>query len=110
MPLSFFDCYSLGTESIASVGRAEIVVADESRYNERKERKGVFALIPALLQRVNGTSRSNVPLALPASTSDAYRERAVGGYLPANYTEEEWKTYVRLWEQETGWTYNEYIR
>lgn len=84
---------------------------------ERKESNGLFAAIPSLLKSL-GTNRSgaSTPLALPAAgMSEAYRSgaggaAAAGGYLPADYSYEQWQQDLRRWEAETGMTYEQYLR
>jgi hypothetical protein len=44
--------------------------------------------------------------------SEAYRSGAgaAGGYLPADYSYEQWQQDLRRWEAETGMTYEQYLR
>jgi hypothetical protein len=47
--------------------------------------------------------------------SEAYRSgaggaAAAGGYLPADYSYEQWQQDLRRWEAETGMTYEQYLR
>eukprot|EP00879_Flechtneria_rotunda_P012971 GHRR01013544.1.p1 GENE.GHRR01013544.1~~GHRR01013544.1.p1 ORF type:complete len:368 (+),score=104.75 GHRR01013544.1:207-1310(+) len=121
LPISFFDCYSVGMQDVLSIGRSDIIVYDDAKYRERKESNGLFAAIPSLLKSLNGPRSSNPQLALPApsSTGDMYRlgpgsaasgASASSRYLPANYTYEQWQADLRRWEAETGMTYEQYLR
>ncbi len=114
---------------------SQIIVYDDARYRERKESNGLFAAIPAILKTLGSGSRgggAGGQLALPAGgMSDAYRDgpggggygspmggggggpaapARGGGYLPSNYTYEQWQQDLRRWEAETGMTYDQYLR
>lgn len=51
-----------------------------------------------------GTARQ-----LAATTSDTYRTAAALP-LPKDYSYDQWQSDVRRWEQETGMTYDQYLR
>lgn len=76
------------------------------RFRERKELSGTFAIIPSLLKSV-GAGAVATARQLPAGTSDAYRGALP---LPKDYSYEQWQADLRRWEEETGMTYEAYLR
>ncbi|KAG1680960.1 hypothetical protein FOA52_009919 [Chlamydomonas sp. UWO 241] len=109
LPVTFFDTFSISMGDVLSVGMGGVVVSEEAKYRERKETAGVFAAIPSLLRSLNSGSRQQ-PVAglLSAGTADSYRQD--GQFLPQGYSYDQWENDVRRWEQETGLSYDQYIR
>lgn len=109
LPVNFFDTYSISMGDVLAIGPVAVTVMDEAKYRERKETSGLFAAIPSLLRSINtGSVGGRAPAGL-LGTSESYRQDGAY-YLPQGYTYEQWESDVRRWEQETGLSYDQYIR
>ncbi|GFR47788.1 hypothetical protein Agub_g9557, partial [Astrephomene gubernaculifera] len=102
LPVNFFDTYSIPAECIdrCDVG-AVIVFTDEWL---QPEKQGFLSSI------LRGVSSRQQVAGLLSDGSRFSSDSSLGGQLPKGYTYEQWQNDVRRWEEETGYTYEDYQR
>ncbi|GLC58017.1 hypothetical protein PLESTB_001309000 [Pleodorina starrii] len=94
----FFDRFSVPADAIRQCAYGVVsLAADNVQYQEKQ------GLLSTLLRRVGGTQQ------LAGLLADGSRGGEAAGLLPQGYSYEQWQNDVRMWEAQTGCSYEEYM-
>ncbi|GLI65903.1 hypothetical protein VaNZ11_009550, partial [Volvox africanus] len=94
----FFDRFSVSADAIRQCAYGIVLLAsDNVQYQEKQ------GILSGLLRRVGGAQQ------LAGLLADGSRGPEAAGLLPQGYSYEQWQNDVRMWEAQTGCSYEEYM-
>ncbi|GIM16769.1 hypothetical protein Vretimale_19360 [Volvox reticuliferus] len=94
----FFDRFSVSADAIRQCAYGIVSLAAENVQYQEKQ-----GILSGILRRVGGAQQ------LAGLLADGSRGGEAAGLLPQGYSYEQWQNDVRMWEAQTGCSYEEYM-